>query len=272
MKISLYIHRTKDLASLDNLKASRFFNSLDQSLLNLISKQGFDRLYFGSESCENCLPTVEAILRAEKIAKNKGLSFTLVTPICTEKGLDYLSNKILPAINKKGMEISCNDFGVLHFLTKLPFRGTIALGRLLAKSKKWPLGFIPPEFLKTIKHSPYGFTEYQDYLKQNKVKVIEIDNRAEGYDSDLQKIPFKIAMHIPFVYLTSGRMCFLAGQEKNKEQKFGISNECKQYCNQQLVEINDQFYSNGRTVYCLNNKIDQKILKSIDRLVISPNI
>jgi hypothetical protein len=272
MELALFIRREKDIGFIENPNSSRFYNALDQKVLDLINNQGFNRLYFGTESCENCMPNVDSVRKAKEIALKKGIAFTLVTPVCTEYGIDYLANHVLQHINNIDVEITSNDFGVFHMLSQMGFKGDIVMGRMLAKSKKWPLGDVPDEFKESLSHSPFGLIEYQEYLHNKGVSVIELDNRIEGYNFDLDKLPFNIGLHMPFVYLTSGRMCFLSGQEKNNEERFGIIKGCKRYCDSQTVRLNNQFYSNGRAVYGVNNNIENLEKHKIDRLIISPNI
>ena len=272
MEIAVFVRRAKDMGLIENPEDSRFYNALDKKILDIIRDQGFDRLYFGSESCENCMPNADSVRRAEEVASTSGMAFTLVTPVCTEYGIDYLADNIIPHIDRAGVEVTSNDFGVFYMLSQMAFKGDIVMGRLLAKSKKWPLGDIPKEFREPLSHSPFGLVEYQRYLQESGVSLVELDNRVEGYDSNLDNLPFKIGIHLPFVYLTSGRMCFLSGQEKPNEKRFGIVNGCKRYCDSQIVRLNGQFYSNGRAVYGVNNSVESIEKHRIDRLIISPKL
>ncbi|PIU88628.1 hypothetical protein COS64_03265 [archaeon CG06_land_8_20_14_3_00_37_11] len=271
MELALFIRREKDITLLEHPETSTTYKTLDSTILEFIKNQGFDRIYFGSETCENCMPNINSVRRIEKTASEYNIGFTLVTPICTDYGIDYL-NTILPSINKKTIEVIPNDFGVLYMLSQMDFKGEIIMGRLLAKSKKWPIGDVPKEFKEPLCHSPFGLTEYQKYLKEIGISAIEVDNRIEGYDTKLDVLPFKIEMHLPFVYLTSGRMCFFSGQEKSKKDKFGITKGCKRYCDWQTVRLNEQFYSNGRAIYSINNNIENLKKHRIDRVIISLNL
>ena len=55
-------------------------------------KAGFSRLYFGAETCETKIPSVQEVKKAKSFCKKHGLAFSLVSPFCTDSGLKKLQS------------------------------------------------------------------------------------------------------------------------------------------------------------------------------------
>lgn len=90
----------------------------------------FDRLYFGSDTCEELLPSIQ-LLRQLKDKHN--ISITLVTPPVTDKGIERIKNLVEENEKERVFdEVVVNDIGALDFLSKQETSLTFIAGRLLS--------------------------------------------------------------------------------------------------------------------------------------------
>jgi hypothetical protein len=108
--------------------------------LKHFQKGMYQRVYWGTEFCQNLIPTNKDTNRIIRFIRKNHLKFTFVTPFVTERGLNRLNNLFCWLKNKKvDCEIIVNDWGVLAVLYS-KFRGyfRIALGRLLVRQQRDP--------------------------------------------------------------------------------------------------------------------------------------
>ena len=70
----------------------------------------FNRIYFGAEFCESLIPQKNEIIKISEYSSNREVGLTLVTPWCTNKGINLLK-RIFPLLPKK-TEVVFNDWGV----------------------------------------------------------------------------------------------------------------------------------------------------------------
>jgi len=94
--------------------------------------KGFDRIYFGNETCPARFPEssdIDFFLRFIELQKISG---TILTPVISERFLDSISDSLsrLPS----GFEIVFNDFGLFHRFSHGNF--TPLMGRMLIPLKK----------------------------------------------------------------------------------------------------------------------------------------
>jgi hypothetical protein len=67
--------------------------------------QYFDRIYIGSESCENLIPTMDEVRELIRLIGNKKL--TILTPPVTNKGIRLLRQLFKEIIKEKNCDGSC---------------------------------------------------------------------------------------------------------------------------------------------------------------------
>ena len=159
---------------------------LDDSLNKEINIEKYDFIYIGSEFCFKKIPSPDTI----KKINHKNI--VLMTPLLSDNSLKKIK-KILDLI--KISEIVINDLGLLEYLIEKHPEIKINIGRVLATSLSYSLGF--GKVKETItKH----------------INAIEIDNLIEK-NIDLKNK--KLHFHYPFSYLTHSLICH-----------FKIDNKC----------------------------------------------
>ena len=101
-----------------------------------VGLEGFDRLYYGHETCPWRLPDRRELKRAREEAARLGMSFTLVTPTLDEWSLDMVGELLEDLDGDEGAEIVVNDVGLLDELSRRGRRGTVVVGRLLTRQRR----------------------------------------------------------------------------------------------------------------------------------------
>ena len=193
---------------------------------------GFSRLYFGNETCERLIPTPSELKQAKSFCSQNNLSFSLVTPFCTDAGIAKL--KPLLSILSKEDELVANDFGVLKFASSS--KAVPVAGRLLNKQARDPR--IPSfkhssELLEHLSQSQASSPQFLKILSSLGAKRVEFDNLPQGIGTSLTGTGFSASLYCPLVFVAATRMCLLAGAGKiSSSNKVGIlpcAGECSQF-------------------------------------------
>ena len=239
------------------------------------SLKGFDRIYYGAEFCEHLLPAEKDLAAMVDLAYEEGKEFTFVTPFVTDSGIKKL-NALLPFLAKKMQcaEVVFNDFGVLSLINENNLMPV--MGRLLTKQKNDPRtvmlrGKIGKEAYNYFQRSNFEWEEMQEFLKANKIRMVEVNNLLQGIELPKAK-NLKISLHYPDVYVTTTRLCMANSctriKDRLKIKVDGCARECliykfeledKTFPVKLFMKGNTQFYENKNT----------KNLKFADRIVYS---
>jgi hypothetical protein len=148
--------------------------------------KGYDRVYIGSEFCQNRLPSADAFFGLAKIFKGP---LTLVTPLLSDSGLDgavALIKAVAPAKGKP-LEVVVNDWGLLRLMEKNR-RARPVLGRLLM----WEIAGMDKKFLNA-------------FCRRYRAAGVETDN-AEVLAS-LKGYTGPVHYHYPFRFKSVTRFC-----------------------------------------------------------------
>jgi hypothetical protein len=191
-------------------------------------KDDIERVYFGQETCENLIPTIDEVQSALDYCKKEEIELTFVTPYVGPKKIEDLK-KIFEYLSSKGEtnEVVVNDFGTLHLVTSQYKNLKPSLGRLLIKMKRDPRfslsGYdIEKSELKNFKkveknqsdalqESSLDFPVYQQLLKDLNVQRLGVDSVPQGINPKaIKKWGFPVDLYWPWVYITSGRNCSVA--------------------------------------------------------------
>jgi hypothetical protein len=270
------------------------------------SGKEYDRLYFGNEFCERLIPSPSEVREALKFTRRKGLAFSLLTPYVTDQGVLRLK-LLLELLKESTAEVIINDWGVFHLLQRCSPKLTPVLGRLLTKQKRGPglvkllkrerkIKFIqnpdhPEEKCIVVqKKLPIDLDRYykgcntgsvpiiHDFLIENRVRRIELDNLAHGLDLELQNGRMSASIYWPYAYITTTLFCPSAGcdwKEKSSLKVRPCRKECRRYVfilrNRSMPKIlylkgNTQFYKNR------HRQLKEWEKLGIDRIVDEPHI
>ena len=231
----------------------------------------FDRIYFGSETCQNLIPSCEELKNVLKIAKNIGIEVTLVTPFCTDIGLRRISK--LFGIMDRDTEVVFNDWGVFTEIKNNEMNPV--LGRLLIKQKKDPRinNECDDSIINYFKLSNLQGKEIQRFLKLQGIGRVELDNSFQGYELVLDS-NIRASLNYPLVYITSSRFCQISSFYKgypNIFDEYNCNRECKDTCFLSLIEdLKIPLLIIGNACYYVNNKLNIKA--HIDRIVFNKYI
>jgi len=194
---------------------------------------GYSRIYFGAEFCENLIPTKKETMKAIALAEERGLGFTYVTPYATDGGLKKIrcTIKSLPP----GTEAVANDWGVLNMLAG--YELTPVAGRALIRYKRDPriqkVEKKLPEKARDVLHSASTTRKgFRAILSQLGVARVEVDNMPYKMDLGLPK-KFRVSVHTPYVYVSTTRQCMT---RYLTEGGYGIK-ACKKPCREYVFTL-----------------------------------
>lgn len=238
------------------------------------------RLYFGNEFCERLLPTEEELKLIRGLVNERGIGFTLVTPLVTDKGLKSLVPVLKYVLDSFiNPEIVINDWGVLR-LIKEEFRySNLALGRLLTRQKSDPR-------ISCLKHNlPFQAEEYfkqgcmdselvSDFLSRAGIKRIELDNLLQGLSRDKKFL--KGSLYYPFVYVAATRHCLAALCDAGGIFSRHIPSACNKECRKYEFRLRHkrmpvELAIKGNAWFFKNDILPEDLYSlNIDRLVYEP--
>ena len=271
-----------------NLKNLRYFK-----------KNEYQRIYWGTEFCQNLITTINDTEKILKFARDNDLKFSFVSPFVTEYGLERLK-RIFSWLKKKKIncEVIVNDWGVLNCLnTEFKRCFEPVFGRLLVRQQRDPAiknvlekqpifpikckdGKIriivhrPPSkrYQQGIKASYVNSQLLQKFLSTFGIKRIELNNIIQGLN--LSGIKFKKSIYSPFVNISTTRFCPM----KTRYQKIYRINVCKKECQKYYEILRNKaipkaIYKRGNTTFYKNPLNIKEVLGlGIDRVVVQPEI
>lgn len=231
-------------------------------------------LYFGNEFCEKLIPDGDALSRALSYAKENGLIFVFVTPYCTDSGIEKLKG-LLPLL-PDGTEVVFNDWGILGHIRE---RGLVpVLGRLLVSIKRDvridPSDGKNLEYFRTCNLESLAF---QDFLIENGISRVELDNVTQGYRFRPPK-GIRISLHYPFVYVTTSRKCVSARCAKVSSPNLASYSECDFECTKygfgaELKTGRRPLILKGNSIFYENDDVGKNVGQTgADRLIHSPEL
>lgn len=211
----------------------------------LFGQVAFSRIYFGNEFCQHLIPTASLLARVYTGARAKGLAFTLLTPYVTDEGIERLTPLFaFLAGQEERSEVVVNDWGVLRLLRREFPNLTPVLGRLLTKMLRDPLAaayyclhpLTPKPALAALRRSNLPVPAYRAFLERCGIRMVEVDNVVQGIDMDFKALGFAAALHAPYGFVATGRICLFASLNRPKAEKFSVSTTCSKECQRHHAE------------------------------------
>ncbi len=213
-----------------------------------------ERIYVGSYFCSQYILNLSAELIKKVVmeAKAMGMKITLVLPMFTEKDLESGKDKIhefSSYFHKEVDEITVNDYGMMEYIHK-KYQIPLNLGRLMFKDYR------DPRYEEYYRHSskPKYFTKrLMQICKQYQVTGLELDITHERIDLSDAPSKIKLAVHVPYSYMTVGMVCEFASIPYEITKKFRPNLSCHKECLRNRISyhmLEDRKYLKiGRTVY-----------------------
>ncbi len=192
----------------------------------LARRDGFTRLQFGSEFCENLLPSPAQLRKMLKLAEANGLAFSLATPICSDRSITRL-RKLLALLPPRA-EVVANDWGVLRLLhAEFPSLTPVA-GRLICKQVKDPR--LPSaQWTALYPHGVHG-APFVALLKRFGVGRVEMDIAPFAAAEDLHSPQLRVSAHAPWGFAVKSRACRIGSLNLSDDKKFAIDGKCRREC------------------------------------------
>lgn len=181
-------------------------------------------VYFGSEFCEDRLPGVDGAERFCRLAEEKGLEATLLTPPVTFTGLDRVG-ALLEGLGDRGFRpaVVFNDWGVLGLLAGVFPRFPRRAGRLLNRTLRDP---------RAVEAAGRGQSRAESrgrrlraLLVSRGVEGLETDPDLEGGYLGAAGAGLQRALHLPYAFVTTGRNCLLKEGKGCGEASGGLTAE-----------------------------------------------
>jgi len=248
-----------------------------------------NRYYFGTEFCENLLPSRESV----RALASTGLPMTLLTPYVSNSGLRELRElfQLLPL----GAEVVFADWGVLQILRQ-DFPALVPVqGRLLNKSLRDPrvtglyaIGGANNPTLDAMRGSNLDNASYANLLARFGVTRVEMDQLPQGNSYDLGSSQLVAHVYAPFGFISTARSCLAAGLHYRGADKFQPGAPCRRECQTNLLAYSytnspfenrdQQFWLKGNTYFYTHTDamLDQLSAKvksgGVGRLVFQPRV
>lgn len=248
-------------------------------------------VYFGNEFCEKLMPSVTDILECYYRCNDLQLSFTLVTPLVSDLGLQQLEDifQVL-AQHQLSLDIVFNDWGVCKLLDERYPQWQKRVGRTLDKMIREPrLNDADYQGMRAsvrafMQEPPCFADSYRQVLQQFHVHGVELDCVPQGYDvaSEQWNLPnLQTSLYFPFYCITSGRLCMMKALGQPPEMKWNLESPCACLC-QQYNQVMQKFMlrngkkaklrllRKGNAVFGCNPDNDSLLLPIWDRLIWQP--
>jgi hypothetical protein len=218
--------------------------ALEDDLARHFGRADFTRFAYGTEFCENLLPSPSS-LREIALASRP---LTLLTPYVSDRGIAALRGLFTLLENA---EVVFNDWGVLRLLrTEFPHL-TPVQGRLLNKSLRDPrvtsiyaetAPAAPESSLRVLQRSNLDDAAYLGLLARYNVRSVEMDNLPQGADTSFAANGVDISMYLPFGFISTARVCMAAALHYRGPEKFQPGAPCRHECQSHQLEYT---YSNS---------------------------
>ena len=301
MQWSVHIRGPKDLEgglTLDRLAAlepSARLRPAVELAARLAGSNGstqFTHCAFGTEFCENLLPSPESLDAARSAACSRSLGFTFLTPYAGNAGLAKL-RALFARLD--GDEVVFNDWGVLRLLRR-EFPSLVPVqGRLLYKSLRDPriMGLYAeapaqPATLAALQRSNLDNESYTEWLAALGVSGVEIDSLPQGTDLAFAGRGLGVRVYLTFGVIATSRLCLAAGLHYRKPDKFQPGAPCRHECQTHLVDYaytnspfanrDQRFYLKGNTYfYAHTERMLEALAREaeagrVSRLVLQPRL
>ena len=192
----------------------------------LLKGKILSRLQLGSEFCQRLLPSPEQVHRIADLTESRGLGFSLVTPLATDRTIGQL-RRLLPLL-PSGSEIIANDWGVLRLL-KASFPSLVPVaGRLICKQIKDPR--LPSAEWAAL--YPHGIHSrgFAAVLQRFGVGRVEMDVPVFAEPENFHSSCMQVSVHAPWGFAVKGRACRIGSLNQPDDSKFATDHRCRREC------------------------------------------
>ena len=188
-------------------------------------------LYFGSEFCQDLLPTVKQAHAFCELANASNLEGVLQTSMVTPQGLNRIDT-LLTKLTKRGLvpAVVFNDWGVLSLLRKDYPQLKVRAGRLINRALRDPR--MADKIQKSCTTTESRGMRLRAMLAHFAVSAIETDPDLEGGYLGNGIEGLERVLHLPYAYAVTGRNCLLKAEAADDNSSFtkGLGQPCASPC------------------------------------------
>ncbi len=217
-----FVRRPSAAAESDGLK----FLALEAPQVASMPVGRLARIHFGNEFCQRLLPSAEALRAALATVTSGGLQFGLTLPILTDDGIERAD--ALLALLPEGTEVALNDWGLVRRLNRrFPHLKSTA-GRLLCRMLKEPRA--PSAAYLQLGGHGFMTPGFEQLVARLGVGRVEMDVPPFASLHDMRVSRGKLAVHVPFGFATTGRICRIGNLRRAVARKFETGHGCAREC------------------------------------------
>jgi hypothetical protein len=241
---ALAVERTEDLSVALNSGAIALGANGYKARLATGDAVAFERLYLGDEFCHHLIPTPQDLETALAWCAGRRIPLTLATPPVTDEGMQDLRPLLARLQAEADAEVVANDWGTLRLLQRQYPGLKRLMGRTLRRQIKDPRA----EAATATGAMTDG---YAALLSQLGVAMISADRLPDGPTA------LPLAMHVPYEFVTSGRICSISGVPFPDHKKFLVDFSCPKPCRDFYLDLQDASVAGGmrqkgNTLYARN--------------------
>lgn len=195
-------------------------------------------LYFGTEFCEDRLPDLAEAEAFCALARDRGWTATLLTPVVTTGGLDTI-DRLLGALAAAGWspDVVFNDWGVMRLLRERHPGLAARAGRLFNRALRDPRAFEEGARPGGAPPADAGRgVRLRRFLAGLGVEALETDPDLDGGYLGDGSAGLHRALHLPYVFAASGRHCLLkAAARPGRSMGALLADPCARPCRDPAV-------------------------------------
>lgn len=232
-------------------------------------------IYFGSEFCQDLLPSLSEAVKYCALAKDAGLQAALLTPVVRADGLCRIQ-KLVTELDGQGWApiIVFNDFGVLRMLRDQHPGVTCQAGRLINRALRDPR--LAEQPLESYSKETNRGGQIRALLLRFGVAGLETDPDLEGSFLGDRVTGLQRVLHLPYVFAASGRNCLLKAEILKEGNNFVklLSRPCPAPCRgswhqEERSDLDFPLWRAGNTLfYEATQAAVEAHLRRADRIVI----
>lgn len=267
-----------NLCDIFSMNAREEYIEMSIAKIENMTKKKIKRIYLGSYFCDRFFLNFRGYHDLLQYCKVKKIHATLVVPVFSQntlcRGKKRIS-EICECLEGVIDEVTVNDLGMLCHIKNLN-KYRVNLGRLFFKN---PRDCRVPEYTDSIISPGFLSKLNQEIWKKQLINCIELDPTNRILDvSEIKSLDVKIALHSPFCYMTTGKICKFASIHKDIDKKFRPNVNCQMEC----MSISDTYtghvvptncdpiiYRIGRTLLFENNE-SEIVGNNLERLIYFP--
>ena len=209
-----------------------------------------EQMYLGSYFCDRyyCNTSPRIWQECFAAARKQGVTGVLVIPTPSQCLLEVLKRQtenLMDSYGEQIREVVVNDNGMLEWIAAQYPRIGIWLGRTMDKELRDPRYCLPGVHGKLLEQVERGW--------HSRGRILGVESDVTDVSAnDFPVSHYGLGIHVPFAYLTMGRICEFGSIGLPTEEKFQLYRPCKRQCMSHWMwfEQNAQcFLKHGRAVY-----------------------